>query len=113
MEEAYDVGLAEAADRDVTKIVAWWRAHRDASPEIFKRALDRALVQLPEQPAMGARVVFRRPRTVRRLTLLDGAYYVYYEVNDAKREVTVVHVRSTSRRRVHRKPMHRRGARAK
>lgn len=100
---AYAVDLSKEALNDVEEIVAWWRANRSAAPDRFKDELEFAVVRLAEQPGMGERVRFRRRTDVRRVTLMRTRYFVYYRLDTKRREVTVVHVRSTSRRRAHRR----------
>ena len=85
----FAVIFARRAADQVTEAVAWWRGHREAAPELLARQIEEAIDLLGDVPEAGRRVISRRFRGVRRLTLSAG-YLLFYQVNRESREVRVV-----------------------
>ena len=97
MTDGYTVIVAPEVLVEVATIVSWWRRNRTASPGLFTRELDRALVQLSERPEVGRRLRTRELGDARALVLLRSGYRLFYQVRADTREVRVVHVRHSRR----------------
>lgn len=77
------------ADKHIRAASAWWRAHRQAAPELFEQELAAGFEKLTVVRTIGG--VYRRQRgwEVRRLLLRRTRYHVYFVY---AQEQDVVHV---------------------
>ena len=72
--------VVEAADE-------WWRANRDAVPNLFASELERMLAAIAVMPTFGAPAQSERAPGVRRVLLRKTRYHVYYRVRGNTLEV--------------------------
>jgi plasmid stabilization system protein ParE len=80
------VEFADAAKADVARIDAWWRANRRAAPDLFASELERVILALVDNPALG---LHYQPRPgVRRLLLRRTRYHLYF-VEEVERVLVV------------------------
>jgi plasmid stabilization system protein ParE len=78
--------FADAAKADVARIDAWWRANRMAAPDLFAAELERVILALADNPALGLHYE-PRPR-VRRMLLRRTRYHLYF-VEEVERVLVV------------------------
>jgi plasmid stabilization system protein ParE len=93
------VRVFETARRDIAAAVTWWRANRPAAAQRLEEELARSLRQLEELPYSGPQAKDTRLGGFRRLPLLETRYWLYYLVNETKRQVEVLRFWHMSRRR--------------
>jgi plasmid stabilization system protein ParE len=70
------VEFADEASADAARIDAWWRTNRRAAPDLFTKELERALLALEDNPALGLR--YEPKPGVRRLLLRRTRYHIYF-----------------------------------
>lgn len=97
MTHGWEVVIAPQIEDEVRAILAWWREHRPASPDLLQRELDDALQLLVRWPGAGEQARLRG-REVHRVVLRRTGYLVYYGVEARARRVTVLRVRNGRRR---------------
>lgn len=95
--------IAPEAVIEVTEIATWWNKNRPAAPRLFQSELDRAVLRLAERPEVGPKVRVRGRPGLRVLTLQRTGYLVFYQLDAAEKQVSIVRVR-----RGHRRPIHKR-----
>ncbi len=95
---ARHLSFAPRALAEVATIVRWWRRNRLAAPRLFEDELDAALVTLAEHPEIGPRARLRGHPSGRCYVLQRTGYVVFYLVDVARGEVTVVRVRHVRQR---------------
>jgi len=89
------VVVALEAEQQAKAIDRWWRAHRDAAPDLFQSELVAALNLIGVVPLAGRRYSSAGPAGVRRVLLRSTRYHVYYVVRET--DVLVVAVWSAVR----------------
>lgn len=99
----YTIVIAPQVLVEVASIVGWWNKHRPAAPRLFQTELDLALLRLTERPEIAPKVRLRGASGIRVLTLQRTGYLLFYQLDEAAKQVNVVRVR-----RGHRRPIHRR-----
>ena len=87
------VELSAEAAAQIERIDAWWRVNRQAAPGLFAEELERALLALAENPALGVR--YPPKPSVRRLLLARTHHHLY--VVEEQSRVYVVAVWSAYR----------------
>jgi plasmid stabilization system protein ParE len=80
------VELSAEARAQVDRIDAWWRANRQAAPNLFMEELEDALRALADTPAMG---VHYAPRPSVRRLLLKRTHYHLYVIGEAAKVYVV------------------------
>jgi len=80
------VELSAEAQAQVERIDGWWRANRQAAPNLFADELEQALLALAESPALGVRYP---PRPDVRRLLLKRTHYHLYVVEQRSRVYVV------------------------
>jgi len=82
------VRLSTTRQADDQAIAAhdWWRTHRFAAPDLFRRELAAAFDLLANAPDVGKRYKHRGVPGLRRLLLPNTRYHVYY-IHDSERAV--------------------------
>jgi plasmid stabilization system protein ParE len=73
----------------IEQAAAWWREHREASPELFADELAAAFTLLAEQPESGRPLPRPRFPRLRVLLMPRTRHHVYYE-HDAGAGVVLV-----------------------
>ena len=84
------VVVALEAERQANAIDRWWRAHRSASPDLFRDEFAAALELIGIAPLSGRRYRSARTAGVRRVLLRSTRYHVYYVVREADALVVAV-----------------------
>lgn len=92
----YRAQLSVPAEAQGVEISEWWAANRPKAPGLFDREVARALVLLETAPMSGVRLRGRH-QGLRRVLLHKTRYYLYYEVDDEARLVTVLAIWHTSK----------------
>jgi plasmid stabilization system protein ParE len=95
---ARTLSFAPRALAEVAAIVRWWRKNRPAAPRLFDDELDAALVAIAAHPEIGPSARLRGHPSGRFYLLRRTGYVVFYLVDVAEGEVTVVRVRHVRRR---------------
>ncbi len=90
MTEPLTVGFELRAAREVEDIDTWWRANREAAPDLFMSELERMLAILVLMPSVGAPARSERIGGVRRARLRRTRYHIYYRVRGESLEVLAV-----------------------
>lgn len=91
------VRLSSDAEAQIRLVAAWWRAHRRASPGLFRAELGDALEALARSPELGT-VYYDSPLPdVRQLLMLRTRYHLYYTIDLERREVFIRALWHTSR----------------
>jgi plasmid stabilization system protein ParE len=75
--------VAPQAKTQIETIGAWWRANREAAPELFAHELANALERLTARPRSGVLYTKRRGPTIRRLLLPKTHHHVYFSYDEA------------------------------
>ena len=99
MQRPYAIVFAPLAEAQVDEALRWWRVNRRAAPELLAREIEESLDLLGSVPEVGRRVASRRFGNVRRLLLRGTGYHLYYQTLPDRREIHVVALRHTRRRR--------------
>lgn len=84
------------AQKQIATAARWWKKYRYKAPDAFEEDLAETYGNLIAVPAMGQRVVSRRPG-LRRVLLKRIRYYLYYRVT-ANDDIEVVAIWHASRR---------------
>ena len=86
--------LTPRAQRELARVVEWWRAERPSAPELVLDELEAALATLATAPHIG--VVYPRARAgTRRFLLTQTRLHIYYAVRG--RDLIVLSVWSSLR----------------
>jgi plasmid stabilization system protein ParE len=93
----WTVRTVRRADNDIRRIDAWWREHREASPDLFLAELSDAFALLEVAAGAGRPYPSRRAEPVARILLRSTRYHVYFSVRG--QEVFVLAVWSAVRGR--------------
>ena len=94
----YTTVVAPRANAQIDAALRWWARNRRAAPHLLVRELEAALDTIEHVPQAGRRTRSRSFRNVRRLLLRGTSYHLYYQINEARRQVRIVHLRHGSRR---------------
>jgi plasmid stabilization system protein ParE len=89
--------IAPRAREQARQIAAWWRANRDAAPNLFAEELVARLETLVATPHAGAIYGERRGVTIRRVLLRRSGYHVYFSYDAATDVLAVRAVWHTAR----------------
>ena len=95
--------MTKQAEADVLSAVQWWRDNVGDAPAHLLAGLHHAQERLATTPHVGVPVLRAAGRglpTLRRLSLLQSRYSVFYEVDDERGEVVVLRVWHMSRGRL-------------
>lgn len=90
--------LTEGAAREFQIAAEWWRENRPLAPTLFESEFSVQVRRLADFPFSGAAVLNRRLRGLRRLSLSESRYHVFYRVDIASQKVWVVRIWHMSRR---------------
>jgi plasmid stabilization system protein ParE len=78
----YRLRIASDVWLQADAIDSWWRAHRRASPELFRDELEAALERLETTPLATRSYGHEgQPSTLRRVLLPRTRYFVYFEID--------------------------------
>jgi plasmid stabilization system protein ParE len=94
----YKVSLSPTAEALYQAADAWWRLNRRAAPNLLSYELERALLNLADQPLLGRAARSALFGSVRVYLLRRTSYKVYYQILEDIREVYVVYFRHGRRR---------------
>jgi hypothetical protein len=94
----YTTVVAPIAEAEIDAALVWWARHRRAATDLLAHELERALRTIENVPQAGRRTRSRMFRDVRRLLLRGTGHHLYYQVNEARREIRVVYFRHARRR---------------
>ena len=92
------LSFAPRALAEVAAIVRWWRKNRPTAPRLFDDELDDALSTIADYPEIGPSARLRGHPGGRFYVLQRTDYVIFYLVDAARSEVTVVRVRHVRRR---------------
>lgn len=92
------LSFAPRALAEVAAIARWWRKNRLAAPRLFDDELDAALVAIAAHPEIGPSARLRGHPSGRFYVLRRTGYVVFYLVDVAHSEVTVVRIRHVRQR---------------
>lgn len=84
---------------EITLADAWWRAHRQAAPDLFMEELDRVFAELCDFPELGQPGQHPRHPSARRRIVPRTDYAVFYHYLSEADRVDVVAVWSSRRGR--------------
>ena len=91
------VVLSEAAAREFAVAVEWWRENRPAAPTHLEDEMAVVLRRLAVMPLTGRAVLNDQLRGLRRASLEDSRYHLYYRVLEKRDLVWVVRLWHMSR----------------
>ena len=74
--------VAPQAAQHLRTIIAWWREHRPAAPQLFAVEVADALELLVATPTLGVQYMVRGGRPIRRLLLPRSRYHVYFTYDE-------------------------------
>jgi plasmid stabilization system protein ParE len=86
------VRTTQEADVQIEAVAAWWKANREAAPDLFGDELAGAVELLTHAPDLGKPVRHKRIPGLRRLLLPATRYHVYYVHEMEADEVVVLAV---------------------
>ena len=94
------VRVLESARREISAALLWWKANRPAAPGLLEQELSDALLKIQAHPRSGpkARGAALAKVGLRRVSLVQTRYYVYYRIDEKRQQVRVHHVWHMSRR---------------
>jgi plasmid stabilization system protein ParE len=95
----YTVTFAVKALAQSRLIEHWWRDHRPSAPDLFTDELARAVQLLAVTPAIGPPYREEPRYEVRRLVLRRTKCAVFYQVDDASLEISIVAIQHAARGR--------------
>ena len=84
------VNVSKRARRQIERIGAWWRQHRNKAPNLFKEELADAETFLSNTPHFARVYVTRGTRTIRWLLLPKTSVKLYFWVDEKAATVHVV-----------------------
>jgi plasmid stabilization system protein ParE len=70
--------VAPRAEAQIRTIDAWWRNHREASPDLFAEELAEAFSTVEVAPEAGSRYPHPEVKGIRRIHLPITRHHVYY-----------------------------------
>ena len=70
--------VAPQAEAQIQTIDEWWRANRQAAPDLFEQELSTAFASIAAMPSAGHRVMHPEVKGLRRVLLRATRYHVYY-----------------------------------
>ena len=91
------VVLSETAAREFVVAVEWWRENRPAAPTLLEDEMAVLLARLAEMPLTGQAVLNGKLRGLRRASLEESRYHLYYRVHEKRGVVWVVRLWHMSR----------------
>lgn len=91
--------MSKQARADVLSAVQWWKRNVGNSPTHLVAGLRHAQERLSATPFVGVPVTDDVLLNLRRLTLIQSRYFIFYEVDESAGEVTVLRVWHMSRGR--------------
>lgn len=74
------VSYQRRAERDASRIRNWWRANRQAAPDLFVEELEQTVQTIASAPLIGAPANREELSGVRRMLMLRTQFFVYYRV---------------------------------
>jgi len=80
------------ADLQADELDAWWREHRPKARDLFTRELVEILELIAGAPAVGVEYRTRSGKPARRVLMPKTRTHVYFEVDRARRLVTILAV---------------------
>lgn len=69
------------AERDASRISAWWRANRNAAPDLFIDELEQTIRTIADAPLLGAVINREDLLSTRRKLMPRTQFFVYYRVD--------------------------------
>ncbi len=96
--------MSKQARADLVSAVQWWKRNVGSAPPQLLDETRAARQQLAVTPYAGVPVADSVLGGMRRLSLLGARYFLFYEVDEGRGEVTVLRVWHMSRRRPPRMP---------
>lgn len=81
--------VAPRAEAQIRAISEWWRANRQAAPDLFVQELATALDTLVGTPGGGAKYSERRGVEIRRVLLQRSRHHVYFSYDEQTDIVSV------------------------
>jgi len=91
------VVFSETATREFAVAVEWWRENRPAAPTLLEDEMAVVLRRLADMPLTGRPVLNGSLRGLRRASLEDSRYHLYYRVLETRDVVWVVRLWHMSR----------------
>jgi plasmid stabilization system protein ParE len=70
--------VSPEAEAQIQVIESWWRANREAAPDLFSQELAEAFANIRAAPEAGHRYPHRARKGVRRVPLRATRHHVYY-----------------------------------
>jgi len=86
------VAFSKSAAEQAVAIDDWWREHRPAAPDLFRRELEAAVDLLGRSPLIGPLYAASPVPGVRRMLIGRSRHHVYWEVNADSRTLTITAV---------------------
>ncbi len=83
--------ISKRAARAAERIAAHWREHGD-DPDMFAREFADAIDLLETTPGPGAPFPTARHAHLKRLLLHKSRCHIYFEIDDAKQMIRILHV---------------------
>lgn len=84
------INVSKRARRQVLRIDAWWREHRDKAPNLFKEELAEAELFLSNTPHFARIYLTRGTRTIRWVLLPKTSVKLYFWVDEKAATVNVI-----------------------
>jgi plasmid stabilization system protein ParE len=91
------VVLSSTAAREFAVAVEWWRENRPAAPTLLEDEMALELRRLDDVPFLGQAVLNPRLRGLRRVSLEESRYHLYYRVHEKRGLVWVLRLWHMSR----------------
>jgi plasmid stabilization system protein ParE len=85
----FHVSLAPRARTQVREIDRWWRANREAAPQLFSEELANAIDTLSLFPMAGSTYRLEQP-PLRRILLPATRHHVYYDFDGETAQILAV-----------------------
>ena len=89
--------LSETAAREFAVAVEWWRENRPAAPTLLEDEMADVLARLGDMPFIGRPVLNGKLKGLRRASLEDSRYSLFYRVLEKRGVVWVVRLWHMSR----------------
>ncbi|HEX3696063.1 MAG TPA: type II toxin-antitoxin system RelE/ParE family toxin [Polyangia bacterium] len=99
MSAHYSIIVAPSARQQAKRIAAWWEANREKAPILFAQELEAAFARVATAPTTVRVYRESKGRVIRRLLLPRTCHHLFFEVNEAKRQVQILAVWHTARGR--------------
>jgi plasmid stabilization system protein ParE len=91
--------VVPGAQKQIEEAENWWRAHREAAPDLLAEEWEAALRMLAERPSVGRPAPRSRHRRLRIMLLPRTRYHVYFEHDETVGIVSVLALWSAVRGR--------------